>query len=624
MDGNKLKECQSIPEAFFRCALEEPGKIVYQQLRAGSDGRKIWNSVQYGTSLGRVLKLREYLRSVGVKKDSKVAIISQSRPEWMEADLAILSLGGIVVSVYQTLPADDIGYILADAGVEIVVAENHEQVEKLDTIQKNPVKIPAVEDRAETEVSVRIHAILTMEDVDGVGCTSFETALEGASFVSDEDTLKGVFSELKDLTRECLASFVYTSGTTGPPKGVMQTHGNHLANCRQAWDAGLVNVESDIFIFLPLAHSFAKLMGYLSFLTAPGASFPSIFSPKNSRLDPSSLTVDLSLARSTVLPIVPRLLEKMQSALLSRSKEQSLNGLFLRITLWAAARRRSGDRGVITELVYQGTDAIRKKIRRKLFGERFAYGISGGAKLNPEINHFFASLEIPILEGYGLTETCVATNANRPGQNAIGTVGPVLSDDIELKIASDGEILFRGPNISKGYYKRPSATKESWDQDGWFHTGDLGEVDAAGCLKIVGRKKEILVSSYGKNIAPEHIEGRLKSIEIVSQAVLVGEGRPFCSAIFTLDETVLQQWLRSKSVSRSSVLSETPGLNAFLQEEVERCNKEFARYEAVRKFIIAEEDFTVDNGLLTPTFKVRKKLVLEKFANEISELYQGE
>ncbi|MCB0310092.1 MAG: AMP-binding protein, partial [Bdellovibrionales bacterium] len=304
-----------------------------------------------------------------------------------------------------------------------------------------------------------------------------------------------------------------------------------------------------------------------------------------------------------------------------------LAGFLLRGTLWSAEKvyRARLDETVkvpiTAQIVYKLCAGLRVKIRKTLFGSEFKYAVSGGAKLNSDVARFLDMFDIQVLEGYGLTETCVATNANRPGKNKIGTVGPVLSSDIEIKLGADQEILFKGPNIAKGYYNRPSATKHAWSEDGWFSSGDLGSLDSDGYLKIEGRKKEIIVTSYGKNIAPESVEQELKTSKYISQAVLVGDGRPYCVALITLNLSAVQKWAQTNGHQIGEEIADNSEVRRLIHSEIERINGSLANFESVKKFFLVSDEFTIDNGLLTPTFKVKRKAVQERFQQQIDRLY---
>ncbi|MCB0359320.1 MAG: AMP-binding protein, partial [Bdellovibrionales bacterium] len=549
--ASPLPHHPNLPAAYFAIAEQQPDLVVYRQPTVDAadplNGPRLWHDTTYGQSVIRVKKLARHLKRVGVRPGSKVAIVSSSRPEWMEADLAILSLGGIVVSVYQSLPAHEVAYILFDSEAEFAIVENQEQVDKLLEIQQSATAIPATEERKELTAEVRLQHIVSIEQSDDHELVSNLAAI----LAEGEEAPRP--DEFQSLTRESLASLVYTSGTTGPPKGVMQTHGNHLANVEQVMQLEMMRDNTDFMLFLPLAHSFAKLIGYIGFLTTASLKFPGVFDRRSSKMEPQSISRDISESAALVVPVVPRLLEKMKAGVESNAESGGIKGLFLSVTLWSAremyrAKEQGTAPGMKAQMAFAGTAGVRQKIKEKLFGPRLLFALSGGAKLPVEVARFFDSLEIEVLEGYGLTETCVATNVNLLGKKKIGTVGPALPG-VEQRIAADGEILFRGPNVAIGYYNRPSATKKSWDADGWYATGDLGSIDDAGYLTIEGRKKDIIVTSGGKNIAPARIEEGIKESKYVSQAVVVGDGRKYCVALVTLNHEQVREWARSQGIA---------------------------------------------------------------------------
>jgi len=608
-----LEQFKSIPEAFFaRCSAQPQAQIYTQAFERG--GTRVWEGRSCGEVEKRVLALAGFLNSLGVKQGDKIAILSSSRPEWMEADLAVLCLGGVVVSIYPSLSAHEVGYILYDSQSSMVFAENEEQIQKLLELNSKSCPIPACESREAHNAQLKIKNIIAFDAVEPnqltvqfVDCIKSERAFSKTNIAA--------------LNRSDLANLVYTSGTTGPPKGVMQSHGNHLANARQVLTSGLVSEETSIFVFLPLAHSFAKLMGYLGFVSACTLKFPLIPNPKSSKMDPDSVTRDIREGSANVVPIVPRILEKMQAGVQKRAHGWAPKALALKLTLWAAKQVQEKRNSLLADMIYQGTEAIRSAIKQALFGPNFSYVVSGGAKLGPEVCKFFDALGIEILEGYGLTETCVATNANRRGKKKIGTVGPLLADDIEIKIASDDEILYRGPNITSAYFRREQASKASWDSEGWFHTGDLGAIDKDGYLSIIGRKKELLVSSYGKKISPEAIEEQIKSCPYISQAVMVGDNRAFCTALITLEASVLREWAKKRGIAFDAELASNSEVNSLIKSHLDQVNAGLASFEQIKKFRILNADFSVENGLLTPTFKVKRREVTKRFANEIEGLY---
>lgn len=616
-----INSFHTIPQAFLSLARRNPQATVYEQAITEENDvlskkpRKRYVA-SYQDVQRNISKITLYLRSLGLDKGSKVAIISGTRPEWMEADIAILMFGGISVSVYQSLPKENIGYILYDSETEVVFAENQQQVNKLLDLTTEPFPVPGHEDREATISKITLKKIIAFEKVKSHPLVEQYSNLLQQTVAEEE-------LESPNVSSNELAALVYTSGTTGPPKGVMQTHGNHLANVRQGIESGLVNEDSVICLILPLAHSFAKLMGYIGFLTPVELRFPAVWDQQASTFNADSTTKDIRESGATIFPVVPRLLEKMLEGVLSASHKRSLTGGLLSLTLKnAEAFHSKRSSGVFEKTTHCATKRIREKIKNQLFGTSFQFCISGGAKLPTEVALFFDNLDIEILEGYGLTETCVATNVCRPGNNKIGTVGPVMADDIELKIADDGEILFRGPNVSLGYYRRETATKESWNADGWFHTGDLGQVDPEGNLTVSGRKKEILITSGGKNIAPHDIEEKIKSFHLVSQTVLIGDGRKFCIALVSLNDEAAMRWADKKGLGDTADLHTNEEIRKELLVHFDKINKELPSHETVKAVHVVPEDFSIENGLMTPTFKIKRNAVAEAFKEEIEALYK--
>jgi long-chain acyl-CoA synthetase len=612
----------SIPAAFFDYAQQNPQKVLFSQalftVNEGSEARAK-KAITFAEVESQVIGLATVLKKSGLTFGTRVAVVSNSRPEWLVADLAILAAGGVVVSVYQSLTPVDIGYLLYDSQAEFVFVENQEQLDKIVYLMENEFEVAATEERAALKTRVALKGIIAFEKVkDHALVSQFSVAI----------THQGEGLGIDQIKRDALATLVYTSGTSGPPKGVMQTHGNHLANLRQAFEAGMYQSESSIILFLPLAHSFARLMAYIGCLAGPTIHFPAILDKNSSKLDQKSITRDIAEADATIIPLVPRILEKMKLGVEERAQAAGLNGFLIKIMLCGIQGKvrllkREGIMSVTEVLCYKITAKLRKLIRRKLFGTQLINVISGGAKLADDINYFFEALEIPVLQGYGLTETSVATNVNRLAHNRIGTVGPVLSKDIELRIATDGEILFRGPNIALGYLNRVKATLDAWDQEGWFHTGDIGVLSDDLYLSITGRKKELIVTAGGKKIAPEAIEAKLKASSLFSQVVLVGEGKPYCCVLVTLNPSVVNEQFKESGAQSAEPYSSNLAVQQLVQNEIDLLNKQLASFETVKRFHIIDADFSIENGFLTPTMKVKRMLVIRRFEKEIEALYRG-
>lgn len=621
---HSVAACASLGEAFWRRAQAFPEEILLRYANSpAADGTRLWKQESYSSAAPKVARLANLLRSLGVEVGTPVAIISQTRHEWILADLAIQTVGGITVSVYQSQLAADAGFVLSDSGARIVFVENEEQLAKIEWLRSNPCPLPATENHPESTVRVPIDAVVSFERIHG------STAVQCLADVWNDSSLSADAPPIPtSVGRDSVASYVYTSGTTGPPKGVVQTHGNHLANVEQAAASGVFPGDGTLFLYLPLAHSFARLIHYVGCLTSAHLILPSVADHRTSRIDLSSVARDLRECGATVVPSVPRLFEKMSAALQARAAGKSLQQRILGLCLSNAQssyeRRSTGKPlSLLEHLLFEGLQPIRRKIRRELFGVNFTHAISGGAKLDSGVNKFFDSLEITICEGYGLTETCVATHVNRPTRRRIGSVGPAF-EGVETKISpEDGEILLRGPNVTRGYLNRPKATADSWDADGWFHTGDVGAIDQDGFLFITDRKKELVITAGGKKIPPTAVEGQFKRFSFISHALLYGEGRPYCVMLFTLNEPELRSLLTSSGIPVPSdhKLSEMSAVRGMLQDAVNKVNENLATYESIKAFCIADEDFTVENGLLTPTLKMRRRQITARHLGLISSLY---
>ncbi len=614
-----LRGRDSLPKAFAEIAKGLPDKAIYSQAHIQADGSRIWREETYREVAAKIYRLANYLAKIGVGPNTKVAIISYTRPEWMIAHYAILFAGATSVSVYQSISAHEMGYVLFDSGASLAFAENEEQYQKLKSLISSPYPIPATEDRPATTHTLKLDRIITFEEVatDPL-VTPLDQILKNAEIPETMPNLSGA-SET--------ASLVYTSGTTGPPKGVIQTHKNHLANVWQAAQTKIFAPEGDIFLFLPLAHSFAKLIGHIGFITPTVAKFPAVTDRKSSVLNAQSVLRDLRECSAEVAPIVPRILEKMMSGVIERSKGKNLQAKLVAFSIATnleVFKTRQAKQTPSPWLLLKSALAkpIAKITKEKLFGPKFKHIVSGGARLPIEVNEFFSALNITIYEGYGLTETCVATNVNPLGKPKIGSVGPCMKD-LEIKIASDGEILFRGPNVTKGYLNRPTATKEQWDSDGWFHTGDLGALDADGYLFITGRKKDIIVTAGGKKVAPQAIEEKFNAATLISTAVMVGEGKPYCSILIVPDKDTVREWAKGNGVALPNNLSECSELKTEYGNLVEEVNKTLSKFETIKKFKILDADLSVENGMLTPTFKVKRGVVTKKFAEVIEDLYSS-
>ncbi len=595
----QLANSQHIVEVFIARATSHSDMELWRQAQPGAVPRS-WLPTTYGEALEQVTALHHFLNSL-VSAETCCAICSNTRPEWLLADLAILSNNCATVSIYTSLPVHDVSYVLRDSGARVVFAENQSQVDKMISIHEGFTKA----DGSKVE-PFPLQKIISFDD-----CEPHPLVVQFRDVLSQNSKSSQLNLDLSK-GRGLLASLVYTSGSTGDPKGVMQTHGNHLANLEQVLSADLFQ-QGAIFLYLPLAHSFARLAAYIGLLSDTSLRFPAITDTQKSILDLQSISLDLRHSNAQYIPSIPRLFEKAKLAMEKRCLERSLGGWLLRKTLnsakgYKAALRKDIKPSTLDWFWYHATGSIRERLRDTVFGTGFVYAVSGGAKLSPAVAEFFDDIGISILQGYGLTETCVATNVNRPGANKIGSVGPVF-EGIDIRICEDGEIAFRGPNVTSGYWNKPEETAASWDQDGWFHTGDIGHIDDDGFLFIRGRKKEIIVSAGGKKIAPTKVEKLLEAIPGVSQAILFGSDRPYCVAL----------------IVPSFPLPDPEDLDVEHHTEtwsqIEKLNEDLANFEKVRKARFVVEEFTPDNGLLTPTMKLRRHEIRKRYRDLIWSMY---
>ena len=549
------------------------------------------------------------LSALGMEAGERVAIIAESRPEWLSIDLAILAAGAVSVPVYPTLAAAQIRYILQDSAAAIAVVSTRLQLEKIQAIRH---QLPA------------LHAIVVM-DATAAGNSPSVLSLAAATERGHARMVGewGVAKQFRDVARairqDQLATIVYTSGTTGEPKGVMLTHGALVSNVFAAGQVFGLS-ESDVSLsFLPLSHTFERVVSWIYLVSGVHVVFAESF---------DTVGRDIGLARPTVVTGVPRVYEKLYARIMENGA--SAPGMRSTLFRWAVgagikksrATLRGRSAGPLDRLQARLADTlVLQKVRQRL-GGRMRYLVSGSAPLGTDIAEFFGALGLPIIEGYGLTETPAALTVNQPDAPRVGTVGKALPG-IELRIAEDGEILARGPNVMTGYYNKPEATADVL-KDGWFHTGDIGTIDPEGYLSITDRKKDLLVTSGGKKIAPQPIEATLKRSPLVAEAILLGERRKFAAALLIPDFPALERRLqalgrppgaREELVTRADVVS-------LYQEVVDALNRELSQFERIKRIAILPAEFTIESGELTPTLKVKRKVVEERWRDAIEALYK--
>ena len=593
----------TLTRLFFEAIERHGGKPAAVACKpAGGD----WRSLTHAEIAERVRRAGLALRRLGIGRGDRVAILSENRPGWLVADFACLGIGATDVPIYPTLPPAQVRYILADSGAAAVFVSSAPQLAKVLEVR---AELPALR-----------HVIAMDPDATGPGVTSLaalyaagaaaEAAGEGARFRD----------EALAATPDDVATIIYTSGTTGDPKGVMLTHDNIWSNVTCALQAFSIGPTDVTLSFLPLSHIFERMAGHYVMFYA-GATIHYAQSV-------DTVPADLIAVRPTVVTSVPRLYEKMYARVL----ETALAGgrVKKRIFFWA---KDTGERWA--DAVLKGSEPptllrqqyalARKLVFTKLqarTGGRLRFFISGGAPLPADIARFFFAAGLPILEGYGLTETSPVICVNRLERVRIGTVGPVIPG-VEVRIAPDGEILTRGRHVMKGYFNRPDATRDVLDADGWFHTGDIGELDGEGCLRITDRKKDLIVTAGGKNVAPQPIEQLVKHNKYVANAVMLGDRRKYCVMLVVPNFDQLERWATYKRLAFANHrgLIRLPEVQAKMEREVAKALPALAAYETPKRILLLEHDFSIENGDLTPTLKVRRRIVEKKYQRQIDALY---
>ena len=562
-----------------------------------------YKEISYADFGDSIAQFSNGLRSLGVGKEDRIAILSENRPEWAISDFGILKVGAINVPMFSTLTAAQVSYILNDSGAKILCVSTVKQLEK----------VTAIRDNVETLETIILYDSTDAELPDGV--VSFKDVCESGK---DADT-----ENVDPVSEDDIATIIYTSGTTGNPKGVMLTHANFLFNynaCKSLVDVG----ETDVLLsFLPLSHVFERLGGH----------YVPLFSGAKIAYAESTFTVaqNMQEVSPTVMLSVPRLYETMHDRVLRAVEAGS--SLKQKIFHWGVA---VGSK--VSSSIQQGRNpsillGIKQSIADKLVfaklkaatGGNLRFFISGGAALPQSIAEFFHAAGILILEGYGLTETSPVISLNYPDKWKFGTVG-VSVPGIEVQIAEDGEILTRGPHVMKGYFNNDAATAEVIDSEGWFYTGDIGLIDEDGFIKITDRKKNIIVLSNGKNVAPQPIESQLIQSPFINQIMLVGNERKNVAALIVPNFDALKSWGAENELAASEIsdMLKTREVQQLIQKEIRERLTDFADFEQVRRFALLEREFSQEEDEMTPTLKLKRNVIIEKFSDEIEGMYPEE
>jgi len=591
----------TLNELFFTAIDTYQHPAAYQVKRDGT-----YQAIAATEVMLRVRRISMGLRALGLETGDRVSILSENRPEWAFADWACLTARLADVPVYPTLPAEQITHLLVNSGAKAIFVSNEQQAAKIAQIRASA---PALKHVITFAATASGGADLTLAAVEALGATRDSTE---AAARWRADALQ--------VQPDDLATLIYTSGTTGLPKGVMLTHDNLFSNVL-ASRALIPFAKDDVALsFLPLCHIFQRMGDYLFFHTGTSIAYAESF---------DAVPFNLSEVRPTICFSVPRLYEKMYARVL----ENALSGGIVKTLVFNWARRTADRRstavlagrtpGPLLALAYATAHRLVFSKLQARVGGRLRYFVSGGAPLAPEINKFFYAAGLTILEGYGLTETSPVIAVNTPGAFRIGTVGKPAAG-VEVTIASDGEILTRGPHVMKGYYNNPEATREAIDADGWFHTGDIGVLED-GFLRITDRKKDIIVTAGGKNIAPQPIENVVKTNKYVSQAVMIGDKRKFPVMLIVPNWDSLEKWAARKNIiwTERAQLLEMPTIRAKMDKEVRKRFAGLASYETPKKIALLEHDFSLERGEMTPTLKVKRRVIEKTYADLIDGLYEG-
>lgn len=593
---------KNLADMFFQKRQTLASNTAYMYKKEGN-----WESVSFKDAVDRAEKISAGLASLNIGKGDRVAIISGNRIEWALSDYATMAIGAVLVPIYSSLLPDQVKYILDDSETDVVIVSDELQYEKVEKIRN--------------DLQFTKHFFILDSDNVSLGDKwkiYDDLAQMGEKFLSDKKDF--IENSISNIKRSDWATIIYTSGTTGEPKGAILSHNNFLSNIENVSKVVDLSQEDSFLSFLPLSHVFERMAGH----------FLSCFHGASVAYAESIDTVadNLKEVKPTLMVSVPRLYEKIYAKVIDGVESGS--PVKRKIFYWAlGVGKEYINKKMMKEPIGSGLqfkyNLGHKLVYHKLhdaIGGRNRFMVSGGAPLSAEIAEFFGGVGIRILEGYGLTETSPVIAVNLLDSFRFGTVGPILPN-VEVSIAEDGEILSRGDHIMIEYYKKDAQTKEAIDEEGWFHTGDIGVIED-GFLRITDRKKNILVTAGGKNIAPQPIENSLVTNKYIEQVLMIGDNRKFCSALIVASEETLGAWAEGKGLSYNNYqeLVELEGANEMIMAEVENLTKHLATYESIKKIILAKAPFTIESGELTPSLKVKRKVVEKNYAAEIDKMYE--
>ncbi len=573
--------------------------------KSGSNGAflfrnddEAWENVSFDQVLADVRDLTLGLADLGIERGDRVSILGNTRPEWTLFDFAAMSAGATVVPIYQTNSPTECQYVLEHSGARILIAEDETQLRKIREIRDSVPELEQV-------------ILMVGEASDALSMAEIK---ERGRARGDEE-----FRSLyESVTPDDICKIVYTSGTTGPPKGCVLSHGNYRAMLDMADEVDVLKPNETTFLFLPLAHVFALLVQYGTLDVGGRIAYW--------ERDQLLIVPSLAEIKPESFPSVPRIFEKVHdTAVASANADGGLKAAIFRWAIRVGKKVRTLEEegrkpGVVLTRQYKLADKLVLSKLREVFGGNLRLALTGAAPIDPEILRFFHAAEIPIYEAWGMTETSTGGTANLPGASRVGTVGKPLPG-VELKLTEEGELLLKGPNVFQGYFKNEEATRETLI-DGWLHTGDIASIDDDGFVTITGRKKEIIITAGGKNITPVNIEAAVKRHSLVSQCVVIGDRRPYLVALITLDQEALTRFAAEQgTLDEPEAMINSPIVRAELEKHIEEVNTHLARVEQIKRFHILPTDLSQEGGELTPTLKIKRPVIVNKYEAEIEELY---
>ena len=590
----------SVAHLFVQRVAETPDAEAFRFPRGAG-----WESVTWAQADARVRQIAAGLEVLGIELEQRVAIASSTRYEWVIADLAVMLAGAATTAIYSTTAESDVTYIMADSGSRIVFAENDAQIAKL---AANRAALPEVVKVVTFDGTTDGDWVISLADLEKLG----------AARLAKEPSV--VDDRIAAIEPHHLATLIYTSGTTGRPKGVRLSHDNWTYEAAAVDAIGILNHDDLQYLWLPLAHVLGKVL-----LTLPlQIGFPTVL---DGRVD--KIVENLAVVSPTFMGAAPRIFEKAYAKITTTMSAEG--GVKAKLFDWAlrvgrkvAVLRAQGQpaSGLLAVQFALADRLVLHKVKAR-FGGRIRYFISGSAALNRDVAQWFDAAGLLILEGYGLTESSAASFVNRPDAYAFGSVGWPLPGT-EVRIDHDGEVLLKGPGIMAGYHNLPEETAETVDPDGWLHTGDIGDLDERGFLRITDRKKDLFKTSNGKHVAPSAMEAIFKGVcPYASQLIVHGEGRSFVTALVTLDPDAMESWASENGMAGMSYaeLVKTPEVREMVQGYVDELNSQLNHWETIKKFLILDRDLSVDDGDLTPSMKLKRRVVADKFKNELDSLY---